>query len=97
MFQSFMSAIALQALQLALCQFFGFCINQEDCPDGVCDDLLKAVDELGDDAPQAVVSSGRTMAFNFNPDWTRIKPLVDAAMAFVNELRLFLGINSKVG
>ena len=93
MFNKILSAIAIQALQVAFCQFFGMCADQDDCPDGVCDELMESIDDLGDVAPQALVSKTRTLAFDFNPDWSKLQPLVLAATEFLRALRDFLGLN----
>lgn len=97
MFQNLMIALAVKALQSALCQMFGFCINQDDCPDGVCDEALVALDSLDDDSPSTAMSPDKTQALNFEIDWKQLQPLVQATVALIAALKLFLGLGPKVG
>lgn len=97
MFQQLLIAAAVKAMQMALCSLFGFCINQEDCPDGVCDDALRSIDSLGDENIEPVVSPEKTRAFDFDIRWDQLKPLVDATVAFIDALKSFLGLSRNVG
>ena len=84
-------ALAVKAVQLALCQFFKVCENHEDCPDGVCVAAQKAIDEVGEKVAEPVAQP-TTQSFGFNPDWTKLQPLVEATVAFLGALRAFLGV-----
>ena len=97
MFQKIAFALAIKALQAALCQIFGFCLDQDDCPDGVCDEVLVEIDTLGDESPNVTVAPGTTQAFNFDIQWDRLGDLADAAKVFIAALRAFLGLTAKVG
>lgn len=93
MFQQILIAAAIKAITAALCQLFGFCLDSENCPDGVCDDAIEAVNSLNE-SPEPLV--GKPMAFEFNFQWDQLNNLVEATVAFVNALKAFLGMN-KVG
>lgn len=95
MFQQFAIQWVIRNLPAILCQFFGFCIDHEDCPDGVCDELMKECDEFGNCTPEP--SATKPQAFDFNPDWSEFAGLVSAAREFVAALQRFLGLTSKVG
>ena len=97
MFQQIAIAAAIKMLQLALCQFFGYCIEQEECPDGVCDEAMKAVDTLGEDSPMPTVSPGRLQAARFDIQWDQLDCLVTSVSALVECLRKFLGLDRNVG
>lgn len=89
-------ALIVAGLQAALCQFFDFCINHEDCPDGVCDDATVSIDKLGDERPGVAIGPGRVQSPSFNFQWDRLSQVAAAAKAFVDELRAFLGL-TRVG
>ena len=95
MFQKFAIQWVLKNLPAILCQLFGYCIDHEECPDGVCDEIIKQCDEFGECVPEP--SATKLQAFDFNPDWDELKPLVDAALAFVDALRRFIGVKRPVG
>ena len=97
MIKNVMIALAVKAFQAALCQFFGICIDFEECPDGVCDETLQAIDDLDESAPNVVVAPGKTQALNFDLNWDAFPALSEAAKAFVVALRAFLGLSPKVG
>lgn len=94
MFQQLMIAAMLKAICAAACQFFGYCCDQDDCPFGVCDELFEELAELDESSP--VLSPKATANLDFQFNWEELKPLVDAAVAFVVALKAFLGLN-KVG
>lgn len=96
MFKNLLFSAAIKALQVALCTFYGLCMDQEDCPDGICDDALSAIDNLGESSPEPVASPGKAMAFDFNFQWDKLQPLVEATVAVINALKAFLGLN-RVG
>ena len=97
MFQQIAIAAALKMLQMALCQFFGFCIDQEECPDGVCDDTLQAIDTLGDDTPAPTVAPGRLMSSKFEIQWDELECLTTSVKELIKCLRKFLGLDRVVG
>ena len=88
--------LAIKAIQFALCHFLGFCMNQEDCPDGVCDEAAAAVDSLGDDTPQVSVSPVVTQAFLSDFNWSAMSEVATAIVALVEALKKLMG-NSRVG
>jgi hypothetical protein len=93
MFQQILIAAAIKAIMAALCQIYGFCLDQDECPDGVCDEAIKAIESL-DEAPQPTVT--KPMAFDFDIQWDKLQPLVAATVELINALKAFLGLN-KVG
>ena len=97
MFQKIAVALALKALQAALCQIFGFCLDQDECPDGVCDEVLRDLDSLDEASPGVAMSPEATQALNFDIQWDRLGELTEATKAFVTALRAFLGLAAKVG
>ena len=97
MFQQLITKLAIQAVCAAMCQFFGFCCEDEQCPDGICDELFTELDGLGDESPAVTVSPARTQAFEFSPDWAEFQGLVECAIEFVQRLRRFLNLGAKVG
>jgi hypothetical protein len=97
MFKQMLLTLAIKAFHAAICQFYGYCLEDENCPDGVCDDALDALDSLDADTPQPVVKPGVTQSFDFAIDWEQLKPLVDATVLFVTTLKAFLGLSPKVG
>jgi len=97
MFKNMMIAAAVAVLQRAMCQIFGFCLDHEECPDGVCDPLLSELDSLDDDSPVVTMAPGLTQAPNFDIQWDQINELVQAGLTFIRALRSFLGLSNKVG
>ena len=95
MFQNLAIQAALKLLQVALCQFFGFCLDQEDCPDGVCDELMQECDEFGKCTPEPTMVTPQ--AFDFNPDWSEFSNLVEAARTLIASIKRFLRLESRVG
>jgi len=93
MFQKLLIAAAIKAIMAALCQIYGFCLDQDECPDGVCDEALQAIESL-DEAPQPTVT--KPMAIDFDIQWDKLQPLVAATVELINALKAFLGLN-KVG
>lgn len=96
MIQSLLISAAVKVIQMALCQFYGFCMSQDECPDGVCDDAVKAVDSLAD-IGEPTADPTKVRALGLSPDWSKLKPLTDATVAFIEALMAFLGVNRKVG
>ncbi|MEM1224590.1 MAG: hypothetical protein AAGJ40_02775 [Planctomycetota bacterium] len=86
--------IAIKALQLALCHFFQICVEQDECPDGVCDDALEAIDSLMD-VPDPTVAAGRVQAFHFNIQWDQLECVVTSVRELVTCLRKFLGLDTE--
>ena len=97
MFQNLMIALAVKAIQAALCQILGICIDSDDCPDGVCDEALRAADSLDEVSPGVAMSPESTQALNFDIDWTQLQPLTQAIVALIEALKAFLGLAPKVG
>ena len=97
MFQKLAVALALQMLQRALCQIFGFYADSDDCPDNVCDEVLSELDQLDDDSPMVTMAPGKTQALDFDVNWELINDLVQDGLKFIRTLRAFLGLDSRVG
>lgn len=92
-----MNLLILKAVQLALCQFFNFCLDSDECPDGVCDDALDALDKITEETPPLMVAPGKTMAFGIGDiDWGQLENVVNATVALATALKAFFGIN-RVG
>lgn len=83
------------AIKVAACRFLGFCLEQSECPDGVCDDAVKALDNLGvsDDEITAVPKASVDLT---SINWTALKEVCDAIVVLVAALKVFFGIN-RVG
>lgn len=97
MFQRIAVALAIKALQAALCQIFGYCSDQEECPDGVCDEVLSSLDKLDEESPSTAMGPGNTQALNFDFQWDQLQNVTQAAVAFINALKSFLGLGPRVG
>lgn len=93
MFQS----LAIAALQFALCHFLGFCINQKDCPDGVCNEAAEAVDSLGERTPVPTVDPTKTQAMFVAWNWDAINEVTDAIKTLVVALKKLIGDTPTVG
>lgn len=89
--------LVIKAIQVALCQFYGFCLKQDDCPDGVCDDALKAVDSL-QETPTPTMAPGTVQSIDFGDiDWTQLKAVSDAVVELIAALKAFFGMDRRVG
>ena len=97
MFQKAAIAAAFRIIQLALCQFFDFCISQDECPDGVCDEVCQDLDSASEASPPVVMSPGITKVSSVNIKWELLGELAEATRVFIAALRAFLGLSAKVG
>lgn len=66
-----------------LCLFCDCCEGHEECPDGICDPIRTEVSKLEQNRLEASAVKPRSV----NIDWSRIKFVVDAAVALIQELR----------
>lgn len=98
MFQSIAISIALRLIQASFSQFFT-CVNEaDDCPDGICDDALRALDDLDNSTPNVSIAPGKVRAFDFGSiNWSELKPLADSVVAMLAALKAFLGLSHRVG
>lgn len=98
MFKQVLIVMAMKAIELAMCQFFGACKNSEDCPDGVCEPVLDSLSEdtVNVNADDIADSKGPQALF-YDLQWDKLQPLVEAATAFVAALRAFFGATNRVG
>ena len=83
----------LKGLQWALCQFFGWCMEQEDCPDGICDEVMGEVRNLSVPDP----TSPSPQSFAFDIQWDQLECLVTCTRELIACLRKFLGLDRSVG
>lgn len=89
--------LIFKAIQFALCQLFNFCVNQKDCPDGVCDEATTEIDNLNLTIPPPLVSPGKVQAFDVGDiDWSKLKDVSDAVVLLLSSLKAFFGLN-RVG
>jgi len=90
-------SLAVAALQFALCHFLGFCMSQDECPDGVCVDAAKAVDSLGERAPVPAIDPTKTQAVFSDWNWDAIGEVTAAITTLVLALKKLIGDTPKVG
>lgn len=62
------------AICALLCQFCDCCDASDDCPDGVCDDLRSAIDELQTGTPEVSAKPNRVSAFAIN--WQAVQDAI---------------------
>lgn len=87
--------LMFKGLQIALCQLYGFCLSQPECPDGVCDEAMDAIDNIN--VPDPAVTPGKVQAFDIGDiDWSKLKEVSDAVVALITALKSFFGMN-RVG
>ena len=96
MFNKILVAILLKAIQAAMCQLFEVCEADENCPDGVCDEVIRQIDAIDESAP-TVAAEPQVGLMKFDPDWSKFQALAAAATAFIVALRDFLQLGPKVG
>jgi hypothetical protein len=79
-----------------LCQFCDCCEDEDNCPDGICNDLRSAIADLEQSVPPTTaVPQLAAPRFNFN--WDEIQPTIEAITAAVKQLIRFFGAGPKVG
>lgn len=90
-----MNLIAFKAIQWALCNFLKICIEHDDCPDGVCDEALLAIDGVEDDSPPVKAASGNVQSVGAI-DWSYMPAFADAVVALIAAAKGLFGLN-RVG
>jgi len=88
--------LLIKAIQVALCQLYGLCLNQPECDGEVCQPALDALDDLDTQMPAATMAPTKLTALDFDFQWDKFDPLVKATVEFINALKAFLGLN-RVG
>lgn len=87
--------LVMVAIQAALCHFLGYCMNQEECPDGVCTEAAKAVDSLGAEMPAADPTVTQAAFPQWN--WSAIQEVADAITTLVAALQKLFNKTPTVG
>ena len=96
MFQQIAINLMLKALCQIMCQFFGACCNEEECPDGVCEPLIDSLESVQLDAPLVSSNPAKVSAVGFSPDWSKLDELVTAAREFIKTLIAFLNKSDEI-
>ena len=88
--------LILTVLKCALCQFFGYCTEHDDCPDGVCDDALRAIDSLGEATPPVLMAPEAPAPLTaIKWDWSYIEPLTNAVVELVRCIKGLIGMSPQ--
>lgn len=91
MFKQLIINAILQSLPQILCQIFGYCLEQEDCPDGVCEPLIDELEAIQTGSPLMSANPANVSSSGFAMDWSKLPEAIDAVRAAVKALLALFG------